>query len=339
MGKILITGGCGYIGSHTAVDLINNCFDIISIDNFINSDASSLQGIKKITGQSVKNYEVDLQDSVATKRVFKDNPDITGVIHFAALKAVGESVENPMLYYQNNIVGLLNLLQCCLDAKVSSFIFSSSCTVYGNARDLPVSENTPQQKGESPYGITKQMGEQILEDCTRNTSMKCISLRYFNPAGAHDTIELGEAPINIAQNLVPIITETAIGKRKSMTVFGDDYDTRDGSCVRDFIHIMDLAKAHTLALKHLEAGLQVENYDVYNLGCGEGVSVLEAIAAFEETSHRKLNYTIGPRRSGDVVAIYADSAKAKKILGWSPQYSIQDIMDSAWKWEMKRTKF
>lgn len=337
--KVLVTGGCGYIGSHTIVDLIANGFDPISIDNLVNSNEEPLEAIEKITGKKVINYRVDLCDYEATKAVFDQHQDIVGIIHFAALKAVGESVEQPMRYFRNNLNSLLNVMDCAQQAGIDNFIFSSSCSVYGNAEDLPVTEETALQEAESPYARTKQIGEQMIADfCAPYPSFKSILLRYFNPAGAHPSIKMGESPVNPALNLVPVITETAIGKRKSMTVFGNDYQTRDGSCVRDYIHVMDLGNAHTKALQYLIEGKNTNQYEVFNLGIGEGVSVLEAINAFEKVSGVSLNYELGARRAGDVVSIYANTEKATNRLGWSPQYTIDDIMDSAWKWEKVRSK-
>jgi len=336
MKKVLVTGGSGYIGSHTIVDLIENGFEVISVDNFINSDSSTYQQIFNVTGKNITNYELDLCNLSATKRVFQDHPDIESVIHFAALKAVGDSVKEPILYFRNNINSLLNVLDCSMQADVKNFVFSSSCTVYGNAEKLPVTEVTPQKEAESPYGRTKQFGEKIIIDSLLNHKMNAVLLRYFNPAGAHPSTELGESPKNVPQNLVPVITETGIGKRKSLTVFGDDYETRDGSCLRDFIHVMDLARAHTLSINFSEKEERNGHVEVFNLGVGEGVTVLEAIKAFEKVSGQPLNYSIGGRREGDVVKIYSDLKKASTILGWSPKYSIEDIMESAWKWELKR---
>lgn len=336
MGKILVTGGCGYIGSHTIVDLIEHGYEIISVDNLINSSEDALDGIKAITGLVIKNYNVDLCDLKELKKVFAAHPDITGIIHFAALKAVGESVKDPVLYFRNNLVGVINLCDCAMNSGVKHFIFSSSCTVYGNVDHLPVTEDTPIQEAESPYGRTKQMSEDILRDCFKHTDIDTILLRYFNPAGAHESIKLGESPISGAQNLVPVITETAIGKREKTVVFGDDYDTRDGSCIRDYIHVMDLADAHTKSLQYLEKGMNQKKVEVFNLGIGEGVTVLEAIHAFEKVSGQSLNYEIGPRRPGDVIAIYADYSKAKASLGWNPERNIEDIMDTAWKWELQK---
>ena len=296
MSKILVTGGCGYIGSHTIVDLLENGFQVVSIDNLINGDLAMLTGIEKITGTRVVNYEVDLCDLEKLENVFKEHPDLQGIIHFAALKSVGESVEKPLLYYHNNIEGLLNILSCQRNFRVPNLIFSSSCSVYGNPEKLPVKEDTPIAKAESPYARTKQIGEDIIQDFAKiQTDFRGILLRYFNPAGAHETIHIGESPINQASNLVPVITETAIGKRSSMKVFGIDYPTRDGSCIRDYIHIMDLANAHTKALQYILAGRLKTMVDIYNLGIGEGVTVLEAINAFEKTTGVKFKlYDRGP---------------------------------------------
>jgi len=336
--KILITGGTGYIGSHTIVDLINNGFDVISVDSYINSDGSALKGIEDITGKKIKHYKVDLRDKEATKKVFEENKDIVGVIHFAALKAVGESVEKPMLYFDNNLNSTMNVLDNIVNYNVKFFVFSSSCTVYGSPDKLPVDENTPIKEAESPYGRTKQISEQIAFDSLKNTGVKAIMLRYFNPAGAHDSAKMGESPALPPLNLVPIITETAIGKRDSMVVFGDDYDTRDGSAVRDYIHVMDLADAHTKAIQYLIKNDNAPYFDFINLGIGQGVTVLEAINAFEKVTGKKLNYSIVGRREGDIAAIYADYSKAEKLLNWNPERKIEDIMKTAWEWEKVRSK-
>ncbi len=339
MKKILVTGGCGYIGSHTIVDLIDNGFTVISVDNLINSSVESLEGIKAITGITVKNYPIDLCDLDALTRVFQENPDLSGIIHFAALKAVGESVEQPLRYYRNNLNGLLNILGCMQQFGVKNLIFSSSCSVYGNADELPVTETTPRKEAESPYARTKQMGEDIISDFAKiHPEHQSVLLRYFNPAGAHPSALLGEAPSNPASNLVPVITETAIGKREEVVVFGNDYSTRDGSCIRDYIHIMDLANAHTKALQYLLEQKNESNLEIFNLGIGEGVSVLEAIEAFIKETNQPLNYRIGPRRPGDVEAIYANNEYASDKLGWHAKYSIGEIMSSAWAWEKTRTK-
>ena len=338
MSKVLVTGGCGYIGSHTIVDLINNGFEVISIDNHINSNKSSLKGIEKITGKKIKNYKIDLCNYNRVRKVFLEHKDIKGIIHFAALKAVGESSEQPLRYFKNNFNSTLNMLEATKEFGIKNFIFSSSCTVYGNATELPVTEDTPFQRVESPYGLTKQAGEEMIEFFSKaNPKINSILLRYFNPAGAHESALLGEAP-NVALNLVPIITEVAIGKRKSITVFGSDYDTRDGSNIRDYIHVMDLANAHTKALQYLIQKNNKTNCEVYNLGIGEGASVLEVIQAFEKVSGLKLNYKIGPRRKGDVIAIYSNYKKAKRRLKWKPTRNIEDIMRTAWAWEQKRSK-
>ncbi len=337
--KVLVTGGCGYIGSHTIVDLIDNGFEVISVDNLSNSSEKVLDGIEAITGKRVKNYNIDLCWEEATQQVFEDHPDIQGVIHFAALKLVGESVQQPIRYFRNNLNSLLNLLDCMARYNVPHLIFSSSCSVYGNATDLPVTEDTTLKEAESPYARTKQMGEQVIKDFARvHPHHQSILLRYFNPAGAHESALIGEAPTNPASNLVPVITETAIGKRQEMTVFGDDYDTRDGSCIRDYIHVMDLANAHTKALQYLRDGKNTDNLEVFNLGIGEGVTVLEAINAFMMVTAQPLSYRIGERRPGDVVAIYADNGRAGRLLGWEPKRDIRDIMRTAWEWEKRRTK-
>ncbi len=337
MAKILVTGGCGYIGSHTIADLIDNGFEVVSVDNLCNSTEAALDGIKEITGVKVQNYRIDLVDGEATRQIFLDHPDIKGIIHFAALKLVGESVEKPLLYFRNNINSLLSILNCMDEFSVDNLIFSSSCSVYGNAKELPVTEKTPLQEAESPYARTKQIGENIIQDyLTSRQDQNAILLRYFNPAGAHDSNLIGESPTVPPSNLVPVITETAIGKREKVVVFGDDYATRDGSCIRDYIHIMDLANAHTKALQYLLDNKNTDSCEVFNLGIGQGVTVLEAVNAFLEATNAPLNYEIGPRRPGDVVAIFADYTKAAELLGWKPTRDINDIMRTAWEWEKKR---
>ena len=337
MAKILVTGGCGYIGSHTLVDLIESGFEVVSVDNLVNSTEQALEGIKAITGKNVKNYTLDLSEAKNAQIIFSENPDIDAVIHFAALKAVGESTKQPLRYFKNNIGSLINVLKASLENNTTRFIFSSSCTVYGNAEILPVTEKTPLQKPTSPYGQTKKICESILEDTFRFIGGQFVILRYFNPAGAHPSYLMGENPSQPALNLVPIITETAIGKINTMHVFGNDYDTRDGTCIRDYIHIMDLAKAHTLSLKHLLESNKESSFEIFNLGIGKGVTVLEAIKAFEKVSGKELNYTISDRRPGDVVAMYSDFKKAKETLQWTPKHSIEDILSSAWEWEKKRS--
>jgi UDP-glucose 4-epimerase len=335
MKKILVTGGCGYIGSHTLVDLIENGFDVISIDNNSRSSARIFEGVEKITGKKIKNYKVDLCNYDDTFAVFQENEDIVGIIHFAAYKSVSESVEQPLLYFENNILSLINLLKCTQDFLIPNFVFSSSCTVYGNADIIPVTEETPPKPAESPYGYTKQMGEQIISEFAKVNDCQCVLLRYFNPVGAHPSIQIGEMPIGKPANLVPAITQTAIGKLPQMIVFGNDYNTRDGSCVRDFIHVSDIAHAHTLALQYLVNGEALKKCEVFNLGTGNGVTVLEAITAFEKVSGTKLNYAIGPRRPGDVIAIYANNEYAKAQLNWKIKYSLEDMMLTAWKWEQR----
>ena len=336
MKKILVTGGCGYIGSHTIVDLIQNGFDVVSVDNNSRSSLRILEGVEKITGKKVKNYKVDLCNFDDTHAIFAENDDIVGVIHFAAYKAVGESVAKPISYYENNMFSLINLIKCIEEYKIPYFVFSSSCTVYGNPDSIPVTEDTPEKPAESPYGATKQMGERVIRDFAKiSKDTRSILLRYFNPAGAHPTTLIGEYNIDKPQNLTPVITQTAIGRIPQMQVFGSDYPTRDGSCIRDFIHICDLAHAHTLALQFLMDKKSGNNCEVFNLGTGNGISVLEAIHAFEKVSGVKLNYVVGPRRPGDVIAIYANKDKAEKELGWVPEYSLEDIMRTAWQWEQK----
>ncbi len=338
MKKVLVTGGCGYIGSHTIVDLIDHGFEVISVDNLSNSDGEALKGIQAITGTKVKNYPIDLTDLEDTRSIFLENDDIAGIIHFAALKSVNESVAQPLEYFQNNLNSLLNLLHCVKEFDIKHFIFSSSCSVYGNAEELPVTESTPLAEPESPYARTKRMGEEILKDFSRIAPhTNFVILRYFNPAGAHESALIGEAPVVVASNLVPVITETAIGKRDEMQVYGDDYNTRDGSCIRDYIHVMDLANAHTKALQYCLDAKNESNYEIYNLGIGEGVTVLEAIRAFEKVTGKEFNYKIAGRREGDVIAIYADNSIAVNKLGWKPQRNIEDIMKTAWNWELRRS--
>lgn len=335
MAKILVTGGCGYIGSHTIVDLITNGYDVISVDNNTRSSATILEGVERITGKKVKNYKVDLCNFDDTFAIFQENTDILGIIHFAAYKAVGESVQKPLMYFENNLTSLINLLKCVQEFEVPFFVFSSSCTVYGSPDEIPVTEKTPPKPAESPYGYTKQMGEQIINEFAKSSGTQCILLRYFNPVGAHPSIQIGEMPIGKPQNLVPAIAQTAIGKLSKMTVFGNDYDTRDGSCIRDYVHVSDIAHAHTLSIKYLENQKTPVLCEVFNLGTGNGVTVLEAIKSFEKVSGVKLNYEIGPRRAGDIVAIYANNNLAKEKLGWVPKFSLDEMMLTAWEWEQK----
>jgi UDP-glucose 4-epimerase len=335
MSKILVTGGCGYIGSHTIVDLIEHGYEVISVDNNSRSNPVILKGVEQITGKKIKTYKVDLCNFDDTFAIFQENADISGVIHFAAFKAVGESVEKPLLYFENNLSSLINLLKCVQEFHTPHFVFSSSCTVYGNPDEVPVTESTPLKSAESPYGYTKQMSEQIISEFAKSSGTQCILLRYFNPAGAHPSVIIGEMPLGKPQNLVPAITQTAIGRLPKMLVYGNDYDTRDGSCIRDYIHVCDLANAHTLSLQYLEEAKNSQLCEVFNLGSGNGISVLEAIHAFEKISGIKLNYEIGPRRPGDVIATYANNNLAKQALGWNPKFSLEDIMATAWKWEQR----
>ena len=335
MNKILVTGGCGYIGAHTIVDLIENGFDVISADNNSRSNENILDAVEKITGKIVKNYKVDLCIYDDTVAIFQENPHIVGIIHFAAYKSVGESVKNPLLYFENNLNSLINILKCADEFDVPNFVFSSSCTVYGNPDTIPVTEQTPMKAAESAYGATKQMGEQIVKEAVNSNTINAILLRYFNPVGAHPSALIGELPLGKPENLVPAITQTAIGKLPMMQVWGTDYETRDGSCVRDYIHVCDIAHAHTLALNYLLQNKNESNCDVFNLGTGDGLTVLEIINEFEKTSGVNLNYQLGPRRPGDVIAIYANNDKAKNLLAWNPKYNLQDMMETAWKWELK----
>lgn len=331
---VLVTGGCGYIGSHTIVDLIANGYEVVSIDNNSRSDKNLLKGVETITGKKITNYEVDACDYGKLKEVFSKH-EIEGVIHFAAFKSVDESVREPLQYFQNNLVSQINILRCCEQYGVSNIVFSSSCSVYGNADVIPVTEETELKKPESPYGRTKQIGEEMIRDIAKVSAAKFILLRYFNPAGAHPTAQIGEMPFGRPSNLVPAITQFAIGKIPQLTVFGTDYDTRDGSCIRDFIHVCDIAHAHTLAIDYLKEGRNGSNCETYNLGTGNGVTVLETIKAFETVTGKKLQYQLGDRRPGDVVAVYANNDKARLQLGWKPQFSLEDIMRTAWQWEQK----
>lgn len=330
--KILVTGGCGYIGSHTLVDLAENGYEVVSIDNLSRGRKELLNGVSKILNRPVKNHPIDLCEIEKVRQVFIEEGPIAGIVHFAAYKSVPESVSNPIAYYRNNIVSLLNILDCCREFEVKHFVFSSSCSVYGNAKTLPVTEDTEVQAPESPYAATKSMGEQICRDFFKaNPDISITLLRYFNPVGAHHSALIGEMN-ETPENLVPVITQTAIGKRSSMSVFGNDYPTRDGSCIRDYIHVSDIAHAHTKALdKSIETAKP--EVSLYNLGTGEGVSVLELIAAFEKASGQKLNVAMDARRPGDVVAVYADRTRAQQELGWTPSIGIDEMMRTAWEWE------
>ncbi|MGJ1364645.1 UDP-glucose 4-epimerase GalE [Sphingobacterium spiritivorum] len=333
MSKIFVTGGTGYIGSHTVVELFNAGYTPVIIDNLSNSNILILDQIEKITGSRPEFHQFDLCDADAVSEFVKKNPDIRGIIHFAASKAVGESVADPLKYYHNNFFSLINLLETYRNSPVN-FVFSSSCTVYGEPDVLPVTESAPVKKATSPYGNTKQIAEEILEETAKAyENYNIIALRYFNPVGAHASALIGELPIGVPQNLLPFITQTAIGKREKLTVFGGDYDTPDGSCVRDYIHVVDLAKAHVAAIKLLEKGNPNGKYDVFNVGTGNGYTVLEAIKAFESVSGEKLNYVIGPRREGDIIKVWGDVTKSAEQLGWKAELGIEEMMSSSWKWE------
>ena len=336
--KILVTGGNGYIGSHTLIQLIRDGgFDVVSIDNLSRSARGTMDRIEKITGCRVKNYETDLCDLAATCAVFEQEGPIDGVIHFAAYKCVPESVEKPLLYYRNNINSLLNIIEACDLYHVPHLIFSSSCSIYGDVKDLPVTEETPVGIAACPYAHTKQIGEGILHAfCESHPQFQSILLRYFNPVGADMTGLNGELSPDKPNNLMPIIMETGSGKRPSMTVYGTDYDTRDGSCIRDYIHVTDIADAHVKALKFLIEKRNTENCTTFNLGSGNGISVLEMLNAFEKITGQKLNYELGGRRPGDIPAIYSNSEKAHQLLGWQCQYGVEDMIRSAWQWEMNR---
>jgi len=334
MKKILVTGGLGYIGSHTVVELQNAGFKVVIVDNLANSSLDVLGGITTITEQAPVFERLDLRNKADVINFFKTHNDLHGVIHFAASKAVGESVENPLLYYENNLNTLIYLLQECKAHSINNIIFSSSCTVYGEPDSLPITETAPIKKAMSPYGNTKQISEEILSDVCFTSEIKSIALRYFNPIGAHESTEIGELPIGVPQNLVPFITQTAVGIREQLSVFGADYDTPDGSCIRDYIHVVDLAKAHVIAMQRLLTQKNTTDFEVFNIGTGEGSSVFEIINTFEKVSGEKLNYKIVDRRPGDVTAVYADTKKANE-LGWKAEKSLEDALISAWKWEQK----
>ncbi len=330
--KILVTGGTGYIGSHTVVALQQAGYEVVALDNFDNSSPEVLDNIKKITGKDLAFGKVDIKDKAALTNFLKSQPSIDAVIHFAANKAVGESVANPLKYYENNVGGTVNLLYAMEAAGIHQLVFSSSCTVYGEASP-PVDENAPIPLANSPYGNTKQICEEVLRDYSQASEMKVVSLRYFNPVGAHESALIGELPLGVPSNLVPFITQTAIGKRDMLTVYGNDYPTPDGTNIRDFIHVVDLAKAHVAAIEYLAKKNYASAFSVFNLGTGIGNSVLEVIEAFEKISGIKLNYRIGPRRAGDVVQVYASCDKAANELGWRTEKSLEECLSSAWKWE------
>ena len=330
---VLVTGGAGYIGSHTTVELINAGYEVVIVDNFSNSDASSLEGIYGITGVKPTFIEADCCDREAMRRVFEAY-DFASVIHFAAFKAVGESVEQPLKYYQNNMLSLLNILELMGEYGRQNIVFSSSATVYGDAEELPVTERTPRKPATSPYGNTKQMAEDILRDTVAaNSSLRGIALRYFNPIGAHPTALIGELPRGVPNNLVPYITQTAAGVRECLSIFGDDYDTPDGSCLRDFIDIVDLARAHVVAIGRMVEDKNKERYEIFNVGTGRPVSVFELVNGFERSNNLKLNYRVAPRRAGDVMAVWADTTLANEELGWKAERELEDTLRSAWAWE------
>jgi UDP-glucose 4-epimerase len=332
--KVLVTGGLGFIGSHTVVELQNEGYEVVIIDDLSNSSINVLEGITAITGKTPIFEKLDLKEKDKVERFFNQHKDIVGVIHFAASKAVGESVVKPLMYYENNINTLVYVLKSVVGLDTSNFIFSSSCTVYGQADELPILESAPVKEAESPYGNTKQIGEEIIRDvCKVKPNINAISLRYFNPIGAHESTKIGELPLGVPQNLVPFITQTAAGIREQLSVFGDDYLTPDGTCIRDYIHVVDLAKAHVIALQRLLSKKNKANYEVFNIGTGKGSSVMEVIKSFEKVSGQKLNYKIAPRREGDVIQAYADTTKSNIELGWRSELTLDDAMLSAWKWQ------
>ena len=333
MKKIVVTGGLGFIGSHTVVELQNEGYEVIIIDNLSNSSIDVLDKIISITGKHPKFENIDLKNQSAIQQFFNSHKNIDGIIHFAASKAVGESVEKPLKYYHNNISSLIYLLEEMNTNNISNFIFSSSCTVYGQADTMPITEKAPFKPAESPYGNTKKIGEEIINDTTKATALKAIALRYFNPIGAHKSAKIGELPIGIPQNLIPYVTQTAAGIRKELSVFGGDYPTPDGTAVRDYIHVVDLAKAHIVALKRLIENKNKTHFEVFNIGTGKGSSVLDVIKTFEKVTHKPLNYKIVNRREGDIVEAYADTSLANKELGWKAELNLEDALATAWKWQ------
>lgn len=338
MSKILVTGGTGFIGSHTVVELYNAGYDVVIADDLSNSDIGILKQIETISGKKPEFVNINLCQEDKVKEFIDSHKDIAGIIHFAAFKAVGESVTEPLKYYKNNFYSLINLIEAVGDGAIN-FVFSSSCTVYGQPDVLPVTEDAPVKAAQSPYGNTKQIAEEILQDvCAVNKNINVIALRYFNPVGAHPSALIGELPVGVPQCLVPFITQSAIGKRGPITVYGDDYNTPDGTAVRDYIHVVDLAKAHVSALKKMQEQGQGSNYDVYNIGTGKGSSVLEAINAFEASTGVKLDYKIGPRRQGDVEQVWGDVTKSTNGLSWKAELGIHEMMKSAWEWEKYLSK-
>ncbi|WKD85823.1 UDP-glucose 4-epimerase [Polaribacter huanghezhanensis] len=335
MKKILITGGLGFIGSHTVVELQNAGFNVVIIDDLSNTSINVLDNITDITGIKPEFHQLDLRIKNDVISFFENNK-IDGIIHFAAFKAVGESVHKPLDYYENNIGSLVYLLQEMKNRKLDNFIFSSSCTVYGQADELPITENAPTKPAESPYGNTKQIGEEIIKESCKAYNLNAIALRYFNPIGGHESIKIGELPLGVPQNLIPFITQTATGIRKELSVFGDDYDTIDGTAVRDYIHVVDLAKAHIAALQRLINKKNKANFEFFNVGTGKGSSVLEVIKSFEKISGKSLNYKIVGRREGDITAAFADTTIANKELNWKTEKTLDEALESAWKWQLKQ---
>lgn len=333
--KVLVTGGLGFIGSHTVVELYNAGFEAVIIDNLSNSSINVLDGLERILGKKPEFENLDLRDKQSVQSFFAKHNDVVGVIHFAASKAVGESVENPLLYYENNINALVYILLELTKMPQANFIFSSSCTVYGQAEKMPITEDASVQPAMSPYGNTKQIGEEIITDTAKVTNINSILLRYFNPVGAHPSAEIGELPIGVPQNLVPFITQTGIGLREQLSVYGDDYPTPDGTAIRDYIHVVDLAKAHVVALQRLLNKKNLAKVETFNLGTGKGSSVLEVINAFEKVSGKKLPYKIVGRREGDITEAYANTDKANTVLGWKANLTLEESLASAWKWEQK----
>jgi UDP-glucose 4-epimerase len=335
MSKILVTGGCGYIGSHTLVALMEAGYEVVSIDDNSRSHGWMMDRVANITGKKVVNHPINLCDRPALDAFFKQESGITGIIHFAAYKSVGESAREPLLYFENNLLGQINLLRCVQKYGITQFVFSSSCTVYGNPDELPVTEETPLKEAESPYGRTKVVGESFLRDFVKVAPTQVIALRYFNPVGAHPSNEIGEYISGVPSYLLPYMTQTAIGKRECLTVFGSDYPTRDGTCIRDYIHVCDIASAHVNAIQYLEQGKSKAAFEVFNLGSGIGQSVLEMIESFERVNGLKLSWQFGERRPGDVVAVYANNSKATRELGWQLKFGLDDMMQTAWAWEQR----
>lgn len=331
---ILVTGGCGYIGSHTVIYLLQSGYQVVSIDNLSRSKQIVADRIREITGKDFVNYRVDCRDLPKLRTIIHSHENIEGIIHFAAFKSVNESVRKPLVYFDNNLNSTINMLRIADEYNIRNFVFSSSCSVYGNAGELPVKETTPLAEPESPYGLTKLISEQMIRAHAKNSETRFIALRYFNPVGAHESGKIGEIPLGEPENLAPNITATAIGKKPVFTVHGNDYPTRDGSCVRDYVHVSDIAEAHGAALNYLLEDRNSENFEVFNLGSGKGVTVLEIIHAFEKAAGKPLNYVIGPRREGDVVAIYADNSKARALLNWEASRDVDEMMRSAWQWEL-----